>query len=259
MNKIGFAFLGTAAVVSANAQSAQQTEIDSLFETQDWNTLRSIWRLLDRMDPGDDYYGYPMDTVKGDSIASVLNGLFPSYNFDNIEIYHAANMVRGVAVMRTMRLSRINPMMMTRMMPPWTSTVQEDLLFNFEQRITTLTELLHENEISASEYITARDTLMDKALTLALLEIINHPRRVRLYDYPFMEADKITADSILHRLDMSYRAALDTLNKVTPSEYIDHYREVVDQHELFLEEYGQFREAAPVFRLLLENLMEARP
>ena len=58
---------------------------------------------------------------------------------------------------------------------------------------------------------------------------------------------------------MSYAAALDTLAKTTPSQYKDHYRLIVEQHERFLEDYAAFQETLPVLRAILTELMEADP
>lgn len=258
MNRIGITVTGSlmAAVSAAEAGQPVQTEIDSLVNSPDWQTLKSTWRTLNLIVPSEDYI-FPIVPEKGDSIAALLNGLFTDHPFQSAELSRAADMVRSLAVQRTMRLSRINPMMLTRMMPPWTYTVYEDILFNFESRITTLTELLTENEISATEFIAARDTLLNKALAIALLEIINDPRRAGMYDY-FPQTKHLTVDTILHRLDMSYRAALDSLALPEMHPYAENYETIVAQHEEFLKEYERFIEAAPVFRLLLEDLMEAQ-
>ncbi len=87
--------------------------------------------------------------------------------------------------------------------------------------------------------------------------MVNGDGRAALYDYHFYDETSVTVDSILHRLDMSYTAALDTLAKTPPSQYKGHYSLVVEQHEEFLEEYALFQEDLPVFRAILTELMEA--
>lgn len=242
---------------SLAAAALPQAEITELFQTEDWNTLKTIWNTLNRAKPVDDYYNFPIAPEKGDSITAELNRLFQA-GFTSPELTVSIEFIRNLTAARTMRLSRMNPLMMTRMMPSWTATVQDGILFNFEERITALSELLAEDEISATQYIAARDSLLEKALTLALLEMVNGPERIPLYDYPFLEPPETNVDSILHRLDMSYSAALDTLNKAVPSDYADHYKMIVEQHEAFAQQLQDFREAAPVFRILLTELMEAQ-
>lgn len=245
------------AIVGSLAATLPRTELQELFQTEDWNTLKTIWRTVDRVRQRDGYSSFPIAAEKGDSLEAVLGGLFQGMEFEHSVIPRALEMTISLAGTRTVRLSRMNPMLMTRMMPPWTETVQEGLLFSFEERTTSLTELLEEGEITAAEYAAARDSLLNRAIILSVLDMVNGEERVRLYDYHYYEDTSVTVDSILHRLDMSYTAALDTLAKSTPSEYRDHYRLVVEQHERFLEEYALFKEDLPVFRAMLTELMEA--
>ncbi len=111
--------------------------------------------------------------------------------------------------------------------------------------------------MTAGEYAAARDSLLNRAITLTVLEILNAEDRTRLYDYGLYDESSVTVDSILQRLDMSCSAAMDTLAKSTPSQYKDHYRLIVEQHERFLEDYAEFQETLPVFRAVLSELMEA--
>jgi hypothetical protein len=247
------------AIVGSLAAAVPHAQLQELFHTEDWNTLRNIWGVLNRAKPGDGFGNFPIATEKGDSIQAVLQGLFQDIGFQEGGIPRALEMTVGLTGARINRLSRMNPLLMTRMMPPWTETVQDGVLFSFEDRITTLTELLEEGELTAGEYAAARDSLLDRAVTLTVLEMLNAEDRTRLYDYPFYDGSEVTVGTILHSLDMSYAAALDTLAKTTPSQYKDHYRLIVEQHERFLEDYAAFQETLPVLRAILTELMEADP
>ncbi len=236
-----------------------QAELQELFQTEDWNTLNTIWQTLNRVKPTDRYSSFPIASEKGDSITAELRSLFRDMEYQSPEVSLAMEMTIELTAARTMRLSRMNPMLMTRMMPPWTETVQDGLLFSFEDRISTLSELLNEGEITALEYTAARDSLLEKAVTLSLLEMLNDQSRLGIYDFSIMDETTVTIDSILQRLDMSYGAALDTLAKAAPSQYEEHYKMIVEQHERFMDDYEAFQRAAPAFRTILAELMEARP
>ncbi|MCD4708665.1 MAG: hypothetical protein K8S62_13105, partial [Candidatus Sabulitectum sp.] len=149
-----------------------------------------------------------------------------------------------------------NPSMIMRMAPPWTETVQDNLLFNFEQRITTLTGLAESSEISAAEFIAARDTLLERAETWAVLEILQEDQAYRNYDYYGWPSEEMDTDAILERLDLSYRAALDTLKKQEPGENTEYFQLAVQQHEEFLQKYSEFQLAAPALKILLMDLIE---
>ncbi|HPF31582.1 MAG TPA: hypothetical protein PLM22_01870 [Candidatus Sabulitectum sp.] len=245
------------ALIGSLAATLPHAELQELFQTEDWNTLRTIWETLNRLPPGNGYGNFPMTAEKGDSMQAALQGLFQDASFENSSIRSALGMTVDLTAARINRLSRMNPMLMTRMMPPWTETVQDGVLFSFEERITTLTDLLEEGELTAGEYAAARDSLLNRAITLTVLEILNAEDRTRLYDYGLYDESSVTVDSILQRLDMSCSAAMDTLAKSTPSQYKDHYRLIVEQHERFLEDYAEFQETLPVFRAVLSELMEA--
>ena len=256
MNKSLIALLGTSVIVSAQAEEIIQEDISSITGSEDWNTLRTVWRTLNRTVMPENQWDTSILAEKGDSISRTVNELFSAEVTVTPEVNRAVEMLKNITILRAERLSRINPALMTRMMPPWTTTVRDDLLFSFETRLHTLTELLQDREISATEFIAARDSLLDKAIVLSMLEAVDEMYEVQMYDYPFYDYLQATPDTILHRLDMSYRAALDSLNLPHVHDYADHYKAVVEQHERFMEEYADFRAALPAFRVLLENLME---
>ncbi|MCD4708784.1 MAG: hypothetical protein K8S62_13705 [Candidatus Sabulitectum sp.] len=243
--------------LSAPAATAQTTEIRAILESDDWEALRAIWKLVNGVKPNPGYRNFPIATEKGDSLRAAVDRLFTDADIEDPRLETALNLVQRVTSTRIIRMSRINPSMLTRVRPPWAVTVQEGLLFNFEDRITTLTSLVEENEITAVEFIAARDTLLERAVTWALLDILPQVQSSADYDYYGWSVEEMDTDAVLARLDLSYRAALDTLKKREPGENIEYLQLAVRQHEEFLQEYTEFQLAIPVLRILLTDLMEA--
>lgn len=244
-------------LLMAPAVNADIADIQSVIESEDWETIKTIWRMADRLKPPGNMFGgsYPVATEKGDSLRAVVDSLFLETEIDNPELRRAVHLIQRITSMRIMRLSRINPSMLMRMMPPWTETVQDNLLFNFEERITTLTILVESGEVTAAEFIAARDTLLERAETWAVLEILQEFRIPSNYNYGG-QSDIVDTDLVLERLDLSYRVALDTLNKQKPSGNTEHFQLAVQQHEEFLERYSEFENAKPVLRVLLTDLID---
>ena len=251
--------------ISATAATAQPAETRTILESDDWETLKSIWRLTDRARSANNYseftdgsYDFPIATVKGDSLNTLIGTLFSKTNLENPRIQTAVFLIQKITQTRITRLSRLNMTMLTRMIPPWTLRVRESQLFNFEDRIAALTSLVDTGEITAAEFIAARDTLLERAETLAVLEILEEVYEQADYGYYSDPVDGLDTDIILERLDLSYRAALDTLSKQDHGEYFERYQIAVQQHEEFLQRYNDFKEARPVLRILLTDLMEAK-
>ena len=243
----------------APAVIADIGDVQAVVDSEEWETLKTIWRMMDRLEPEQQVYSstYPLAMEKGDSLIAQINWLFAETDSRSPELNSALYLIRRITSTRIIRLSRINTAMMTRMMPPWTDTLQDEILFNFENRITTLTSLVEDGEISTSEFVAARDTLLLRAETWAVLEILKDSGTYRsYYGYPLAAGEILDADVILEQLDLSYRAALDTLAKEKPSEYIENYKMAVQQHEEFMERYDEFEEARPILRILLTQLME---
>lgn len=250
--------------LSAPAANGEAIRLETVLESEDWATLKTIWRMADRARPANNYsefaggsYNFPIATEKGDSLCTVTGSLFSETNLEDPRIQTATSLIQRITQTRITRLSRLNMTMLTRMIPPWTLLVRENQLFNFEDRITALTSLVDAGEITVAEFIAARDTLLDNAETLAVLEILEQVYEQADYGYYSDPVDELDTDMILERLDLSYRAALDTLSKQNPSEHIELYQAAVQQHEEFLERYSEFEMAKPVLRILLTDLMEA--
>ncbi|MCK5787139.1 MAG: hypothetical protein KAH54_11365 [Candidatus Sabulitectum sp.] len=254
---IGGSLLLVVPAVNASGTHIEEAEIQSVIESQNWETLKDIWRIADHLNPSEEHFEFPMATEKGDSLSSIVRSLFTVTDFASPEIQTAVSMILRITENRVLRASRINTTMLTRMIPTWTLLVRENHLFNFEERITTLTRLVEAGEITPPEFIAARDSLLDKAEILTVLEILEEVQIEPDYGFYPDPIDELDADVILARLDLSYRAALDTLNKQNPSEYLDHYKIAVQQHEEFLRRYSEFEDARPVLRILLTDLMEA--
>ncbi len=236
----------------------QITETLDVLNSDDWQTLKSIWRLLDGVRPSEDHFTISIATEKGDSLSAVIQNLLPGEGIENPELEFAVSMIRKITSARVNRLSRVNTMLMTRMMPPWNETVQNSLMFNFESRISTITNLAEAGEITATECVAARDSLIDKAETLALLEILDEVREYPFYDgTQFYEVENPGSDEILQKLDMSYRVALDSLQADHRVENKEYFLTIVQQHEEFLHRYEDFQQAKPLLRILLFDLMEA--
>ena len=245
----------SATVPVANAQIAETVDF---LGSDDWHALKEIWRLLDSVRPSEDDFSLSMATKKGDSLNAAIQSLFPEGNIDSPELELAISMVRNITTARVNRLSRVNTLMMTRMMPPWNATVQNNLMFNFESRISIITSLAEAGEITPTEFAAARDSLVEKAEILALLEILDEVRDIHTYDLDNVYGLEISgSDEILQKLDMSYRVALDSLQAGHRIENKEYFLLVVQQHEEFLQRYEDFQHAKPILRILLFDLMEA--
>jgi len=255
---VGGSFLLVVPVVNASGTHIPETEIQSVIESQNWSTLKDIWQIVDRLKPSEEHYEFPMATEKGDSLSFLVGSLFTVTDFASPETETAVSIIQRITETRVLRASRANMNMLTRMIPPWGLLVRESQLFNFEERVTTLTSLVRAGEITPREFIASRESLLDRAETLAVLEILEEVQLQADYGFYTDPVDGLNTDMILARLDLSYRAALDTLGRENPSEHIEHYQIAVQQHQEFLVRYEEFEKAKPVLRILLADLMEAK-
>lgn len=247
--------LASTVMLMVPAVNADDADIQSVIESDDWEALKNIWKLINGVKPVDHLSDFPIAAEKGDSLRAAIDALFSE--IEDPQLQTAVSLIQRITSTRIMRLSRINTLLITRMMPPWAETVQHNLLFNFEDRITTLMALVESGEVSATEFIAARDTLMERAETWAVLEILQEVRTYRDYGPSYVQIETIDTDTALERFDLSYRAALETLKKLKPGEDTEYLRLAVRQHEEFLEKYSEFELAKPVLRMLLADLMGA--
>ncbi len=248
--------LAGSVLLIAPAVNADAADVQSVIESEDWKTLKIVWGMIDQINPGDEFSSFPLAAEKGDSLRSVVETLLLETDIEDPHLQSAVSLIKRITTTRILRMSRINPSMISRMMPPWTETVQDNLLYNFEERITTLTGLVESGEITAVEFIAARDTLMERAETWAVLEILQEVRTYRNYDYHSWEPEIVDADLVLERIDLSYRAALDTLNKAKLPVDVEYFQTVVLQHKQFMDRYDEFVETKPVLMALLMDLID---
>ncbi|MCK5840800.1 MAG: hypothetical protein KAH31_01420 [Candidatus Sabulitectum sp.] len=245
-----------AILLAAPVVYADASDVQSVIESEDWETLKDIWEIIDQIKPADRFSVFPIAGEKGDSLRTVIDTLLLESAIEDPHLQSAIRLIKRITATRIMHLSRINISLITRMMPPWTEIVQDNQLYNFEERITILSDLVESGEITAVEFAAARDTLMERAETWAMLEILQDVRTHRNYDYDGWQPEIVDTDLVLERLDMSYRAALDTLNKAKLSVNTEYFQTVVLQHEQFMERYDEFAETKPVLRILLMDLID---
>ncbi len=257
-NNAGITVTG-AILFMAPTVNADASDVQSFIESEDWQTIKTIWRIADKVKPPVDIYNFSstssLTMEKGFSLQAAIDSLFLENEINNPELRQAVYLIQRITFVRIVRLTSLNPSLIMRMAPPWTEIVQDNLLFNFEQRITILSDLVESGEITAVEFTAARDTLMERAETWAMLEILQEVRTYRSYDYDGWQPEIVDADLILERLDISYRAALDTLSKPKLSLNAESFQVVVDQHRQFMARYETFVEAKPVLRILLMDLI----
>lgn len=258
MRGTGFvALTAAAAAVQPQFDLGLQAEIDSLLQTRDWAILRDTWRMLNGLETPPDYYQHPMETEKGDSLITRLSGLFQEGGFQNVELEKAAGILRSVAVIRARHLSRIDPAMLTRMIPPWTVTLEAEMLFSYQERIRTLTELVEQDAINPSEYTAASDTLLKKTMALALLGILNSPDRPdyhALIHYP--DPATATVDTILQRLELTQAESLNFLENAESGISAERQREIAEERGELMRDVHSLENTREILRVLLYDLLE---
>lgn len=244
------------AVAAASVDQALVAEMEFLLQTGDWATLRNTWRSLNGVPPGNGFMDHPVATEKGDSLSARLSGLFQDARFQSEELEEAVGLLRSVAVMRVLHMSRINPDMLTRMMPPWTATLQHEMLFYFQNRISALVGLVERNELSPAEYSLARDTLFEKALALAFLGILNEPGQPGMYGaFGFPDPETATLDTILQMLEMTRAYSLEVIRDAESRLYAEHHRELVNACDGLVRDAQFLNRHREVLEILFEDLM----
>lgn len=258
MRGTGFvALTAAAAAVQPQFDFGLQAEIDSLLQTRDWAILRETWRMLNGLETPPDYYQHPMETEKGDSLIAGLSGLFREGGFQNAELEKAAGMLRSVAVIRARHLSWIDPAMLTRMMPPWTVTLEAEMLFSYQERINNLTELLEQGAISPSEYSAARDTLFEKTMAISLLDILNSTDRPAYHArIHFPDPATATVDTILQRLELTHAQSLHYLENAESGISTKRLREIAEEREELMRDLHSLENYREILRVLFCDLLE---
>ena len=260
-NTVGIVMAGSAlipALVSGTtADDTVNTELRTILVSEDWAALKDIWHSIDKLKPSEPFSNFPISVEKGDSLSSVVRNLFTEGEVEDPQIEAAVSLIRRITLLRIMRLSRMNPSLITRMMPPWTDTVQDQLLFNFENKLATLNNLVDDGELTPVEFIAAREVLIEKAEILAVLQLVEESEIRPDYRYSVEYSDRLTTDLLLQQINLSYSAALDTLAKYNPGEYTGYYQQAADQYEAFQDDLEEFQRAEPILRIMLTDLMEA--
>jgi len=253
----GSVLLSLSSAVVAETAYTEKSDIRALLESEDWAVLKSIWQDIGDLKPSDGYSDFPVSMDKGDSLITVVNRLFADSTQHPAGVRTSLNLVRRVTALRLMRLSRINPALLTRMMPPWTDTVQDQLLFNFETRLASLDSLAESETFTPVEFAAARQVLVEKAELLAVLQVIEAAELLPYYRFGVKYSDRMSIDLLLQQIKLSYSAALDTVARYSPEEDAGFYREAAAQYEAFKKNFEEFEYAEPILRALLADLMEA--
>ncbi len=169
--------------------------LEALLRSGEWAMVRDCWNALNRLGPlpeplydeGIVFTGEPdlLDPVKADSMIAGLRR-----STEALESRHgntpAVRALRTAALMvetRALRLSRINPVFLTRMIPSWTVTLEEGLLLDIQGRLWELEQLRSRGELDEELFTVASDTLLRRFEAWSLLHGIAGTRYSG-WDYP---------------------------------------------------------------------------
>lgn len=153
----------------------QAIELRSLLGSPEWGLIREYWNLLNRVtgsggqfEPAGD-----LDMAKADSIIADVRRCMTGLNPEGCSggMWSALEMTGLLVETRTMRLSRINPAFLTRMMPSWSTMYGEDLLYRFDSRLRELERLRTAGDLTEEVFLSASDTLRRQFETWALLQL----------------------------------------------------------------------------------------
>jgi len=149
----------------------------TVLRSPEWAHIKEYWNLLNRVtgDGGRFQPAGDLDMAKADSIISDVRRCVSALNPDGGTggMWSALNMACLLVETRAMRLSRINPAFLTRMMPSWSTTLGEDLLYSFDSRLRELSRLRSGGELTEEVFLSASDTLGMQFETWALLQLAN--------------------------------------------------------------------------------------
>lgn len=207
----------------------QDIALRAVLRSPEWGRIREYWDLLNRVTGSGDRFepAGDLDTAKADSIIAdvrrCMTGLNPEGGSGGM--WSALEMTGLLVETRAMRLSRINPAFLTRMMPSWSTTYGEDLLYSFDTRLRELERLRNTGDLTEEAFLSASDTLGRQFETWALLQLADDR-------YGF-----------------------------GPPDLKDRLLEVELLYEAVSEEFGEdrvnaFREMRPYLEPLLEDLLE---
>ncbi len=163
----------------------QRLALQRVLGSGEWAIIREYWELLNRV-PGTGGQFEPageLDPGKADSIAAgvrqSLEALNPSGETGGM--WRAVETAGLLVETRALRLSRVNPMLLTRMMPAWTLTMSDNLLYDLDARLRELEKLRTDGGISEEVIAAASDTLYRQFECWALLQTVGDQRGYMAY------------------------------------------------------------------------------
>jgi hypothetical protein len=207
----------------------QSLALQRVLRSPEWGRISEYWNLLNRVTGkgGQFQPAGDLDMAKADSIITDVRRCFAELNpgGETGGVWSALEMTALLVETRAERLSRINPAFMSRMMPAWSTTFGEDLLYSFDSRIRELERLRSAGELTEEVILSASDTLARQFETWALLQLADDR-------YGF-----------------------------SPPDIQERLLEVELLYETVAEEFGEdrvlaFREMRPYLEPLLEDLLE---
>lgn len=150
----------------------------------EWGKIREYWEFLNQVPISGNGSGAlemsfstwgNLDPVKADSIIAGLRrcGDALSSSCENEGIRAAVGNIIHLMETRALRLSRLNPTFLTRMIPPWTLVMREEALFDLGARLRQLELLRSAGGITDEVFASAMDTLFQRFETWALLGTVS--------------------------------------------------------------------------------------
>lgn len=207
----------------------QTFALHRVLRSPEWAQIREYWNLLNRVRGEGDRFqpAGDLDMAKADSIIADVRRCFAELNPNGETggMWSALEMTGLLFETRAMRLSRINPAFLTRMMPAWSTTFGEDLIYSLDSRLRELERLRSDGELTEEVFSLASDTLYRQFESWALLQLA------------------------------------DDLYGLTPEKIGESLLEVELLYAVIAEEFGEeriqaFREMRPYLEPLLEDLLE---
>ncbi|MBD3369086.1 hypothetical protein GF402_01830 [Candidatus Fermentibacteria bacterium] len=261
---------GPEAVTIESGDTENENSLRSLMATPTWGKLVSLWRDLDDLSPPDSmnsYYGYTsiVDYTKGDSLQAVL----VEHREELIRTADrlgcstkALRLVLDLTAIRVERLSRMDPMMMTRMAPPWTAMERSSSLNELELRIDTLLALYRSDAVSSEEVSRCMQGIFEKAVLWTVLEEIDTSYMADNWFYSFRYGyprpggtEKDPVETVIAAVEQHHDAMLDSLEKYGNEQPPDWIASEPEQYERFKAGLGDLQKALPELRLLLSDLV----
>lgn len=252
------------------SETEDENSLRSLMSTPTWRKFVSFWRELDELEPPDSlssYYGYTsiIDHTKGDSLQAVLGGYREQLmgSADRLGCStKALQLVLDMAAVRVERLSRMDPMLMTRMAPPWTTMESSASLNELELRIDTLLSLYRSDAVSSEEVGRCMEGIFEKAVLWTVLEEIDTSYMGDGWFYTFRygypgpgHLDEDPVDRIIGAVEQHHEDMLDSLEKHGDDQPPEWMASEPENYRHFKVGLGELQKALPEFRLLLSDLL----